>query len=234
MMTQQRQNILVVEVNSETFKDIEAVLQRVSFDVDWLPTAKNALELVSLVPFSAVVLNYPLATVPYEEFIACIRAESSASREAKVALLAFEPVSARVHLKQPGGADVVIPTESDAVTREHQLCGLLGIPPRAAVRMLVRLEVALIQSKRERFMAQTKDLSASGMFLVTDRRFPVGSRARVAFNLPGDPEPFGGEVEVARHSDPERDPVQGLGMRFISFEDGGPRRLERFLEKLKQ
>ncbi len=228
-MATARQNILVVEVEPEVYVGIERVLRRINFDVDRLPTATGALELVSAVPFSALILRFPLQRLTLEEFLSASRTPSSASHDAPVALLAAAADRDRAAAYLDTGVDLVIANEDAADDQELKLCRLLGILPRKAVRLLVRLDVALEDSKRDRFMAQSRDVSASGMFLSTTRLYPVGSRARVVLTLPDDPAPLTCEVEVVRHGDPRRDGTSGMGVRFVDVPDDDRARLERAL-----
>ncbi len=114
----------------------------------------------------------------------------------------------------------------------EKLGKLLGIVPRAAVRVKVNTEVTLIDHQGHHLVAQTKDLSTSGFFAITNRLAPVGSYARAIFNFPDDRTPFVAEAEVARHEVGATAETQGMGLRFISFQDGHLARLSRFLESM--
>jgi hypothetical protein len=48
----------------------------------------------------------------------------------------------------------------------------------------------------------------------------------------GDQSPFVAEAEIVRHAVDSKGEVQGMGLRFISFQDGNLNRLSRFLELL--
>jgi c-di-GMP-binding flagellar brake protein YcgR len=116
--------------------------------------------------------------------------------------------------------------------RDRQLCKLLGIVHRAAVRVKVDTEVTLVDHQGHRLVAQTKDLSTSGFLAITNRLAPMGSRAKVIFNFPGDRSPFVAEAEVVRHAVDATGENEGMGLRFISFRDGNLNRLGRYLESM--
>ncbi len=53
-MSEKRRNVLIVEIDKETFEVFAPMLERKHFDVDRFPGAKGAMELVMLVPFEAL------------------------------------------------------------------------------------------------------------------------------------------------------------------------------------
>jgi hypothetical protein len=110
------------------------------------------------------------------------------------------------------------------------ICALLGVAPRAELRVLVKLELELLDAGNQRIVAQTEDISISGMLVASPRLAPVGSRAAFAITLPGDPDPILGEAEVARHTDPGADRVKGMGLKFMSFRNNGKERMQRYLD----
>lgn len=228
----ERQNVLVVEVDEDIYGEIATVLTRNDFAVDRIPTAPAALELVTLVSFKAIIVNHPLKTMPLEAFVSEAKGPESESRESLVGVFVSSKSPADDLAVVPDGVDVVIGPFGGQSERDRQLCNLLGIVPRAAVRIKVNTEVALVDHQGQRLMAQTKDLSTSGFFAITNRFFPVGSQSKTIFNFPGDQTPFEAEAEVVRHADDATGKNQGMGLRFISFRDGHLGRLSRFLESM--
>ncbi len=134
-------NVLVVEVSPELFDVIAPVLERKEFEVDRFPHAGGALELLAVVPFAAVIVGFPLREVPVEQFLDAIRSGPSAA--AKVALLStvFHHTKALALLGH--GVDLALQVEKAPKEAIRLLCALLGVPPRAAVRIMVKLESRL-------------------------------------------------------------------------------------------
>lgn len=231
-MAEKRQNVLVVEVDSERFDKIAPLLQRKHFDVDRFPGARGALELVTVVPFRALIVGYPLRDVPFETFFRAVRGEGSASRQAPIALLArtthFEEANAYLQRR----IQLVISDQEEPAQVEQKLSTFLGILSRTEVRILVKLNVTMTDNRQERFMAQTKDISASGMFVSTNRKYPKGSKAVFEFVLESDSKPFSGLAEVVRCSE-QGDRIQGMGLRFMQFRKNTQDNLKRALDVLK-
>jgi CheY-like chemotaxis protein len=91
---------------------------------------------------------------------------------------------------------------------------LLDIPHRHSLRILVRIEVRGTR-KGESFFGTSTDVSASGMFLETDKPMKIGEDVSVRFFLPG-------HVEVAlegRIAREDRDGAQiGYGVKFARMD----------------
>jgi hypothetical protein len=225
-------SVLIVEVAEDTYDEIASVLTRNDFVVDRFPTASTALELVTLVSFKAIIVNHPLKTVPIKEFLAAAKGPESASREALVGVFVSSKKATDNLAVTPEGVDVVIGPYGGQPVRDQQLCKLLGITPRAAVRVRVNTEVTVVYDQDHRVVAQTRDLSTSGFFAITNPIAPVGSCVTAIFNLPDEQTPFVAEAEVVRHAAGATAESEGMGLRFVSFRDGRLDRLGRFLESL--
>jgi uncharacterized protein (TIGR02266 family) len=224
-------NVLVVEVPPALFEIIAPVLQRKEFEVDRFPHAGRALDLLAVVPFTAVIVGFPLREAPLDRFLQTVRGGPSAS--ASVALLARAAHLAEAQAFLGRGADLVLQMEKAPKEAQRLLCTLLGVSARAAVRIMVRLQLYVEQgSPGERLLAQTHDISSSGMLVAARRRFPLGSLVRFELVLPGDHAPVTGDAEVARHADAVDDRPEGMGLRFSSLHGDSQVRLQRYLESI--
>ena len=231
----ERKNILLVGVDRSLEEEVAPPLLRRIFDIDRIPSPEAALELVRVVPFAALVVRHPLPGMPLEVFLKALRQPTSASREAVVLLLATTDEEAEtLRADVPPGVQSVLSLADPGDSREHQLCRSLGIQPRSAARVLVRLDVTLTGSRHEKVVAQMRDVSATGMFVVTPKRYPMGSLARFEFTLPDSPQPFTGRAEVARHSKPDQDSTQGMGFRFITIDGARDRELKQLVARLEE
>lgn len=227
-----RQNILVVEVEEGTYHEIASVLERNDLAVDRFPNASAAVELVTVVPFTAIILNHPPRTLPIEEFVAEVRKADSASREALVGVFVSSKNPSDVLAKTPEGVNLVIGPYGGQERRDQQLCEFLGITPRAAVRVKVNTDVTLVDREGRHVVTQTRDLSTSGFFSLTNHLAPVGNRVKAIFSFLDDQAPFVAQAEVVRHAVGPSGEAEGMGLRFLSFQDGNINRLSRFLEAM--
>jgi len=224
-------NVLVVEVPQPLFDRVAPVLRRRSFEVDRFPDAARAVELLAAVPFQAVVVGYPMQSLDLESFLSAVADGESAL--ASVAVLVAEEHRADVEGYLNRGVDLVLAMENAPEEMQRLLCALFGVAPRSAMRTMVKLEVQLdADQPTERFMAQTENLSTSGMLVVTRRRYPIGTTVGFELLLPAGGGSVSGLAEVARHTEPGQDRVEGIGLRFLSFRGASSSRVERALEEL--
>ena len=227
-----RQNVLVIEVEEDTYGEIAPVLERNDLSVDRFPTASAALDLVTAVSFTAIILNHPPKTMSIEDFVAEATKPGSASRDATIGVFVSSKKADDDLTATPKGVKVVIGPFGGQTLRDQQLCKLLGIVPRAAVRVEVNTDVTLVDRENRHAVTQTKDLSTSGFFALTHQLAPVGSRVKTIFSIPGDRSPFVAQAEVVRHALDASGDTEGMGLRFISFRDGSLDRLSGFLESM--
>lgn len=222
-----RQNVLIVGVDSPTFEKIAPVLAREAFEVDRFPGASGALELLAAgVPFRALVVGFPLVDLPIGQFLAAVRARNAPSLHTPLVLVAAEDRVAEAASWIGRGANRVVSLASDEALLQSEVSALLAVAPRASFREMLRLELRLAEANANStlVLCQTENVSATGMLVRTDRRFDLGSEIGFELNLSGDPRAVKGRARVVRHTLPGRDPVNGMGLRFVAFEADGQAR----------
>jgi hypothetical protein len=70
------------------------------------------------------------------------------------------------------------------------------------------------------------------MVVQCGREVPVGSRVSFAINLPGRDESVSGVGEVIRRTSRNREPVEGVALRIVTFQADGQERLRAFLRTI--
>ncbi|MEN8164427.1 MAG: PilZ domain-containing protein [Acidobacteriota bacterium] len=231
----EKANILVVEVGPEDYDNVAPQLLQALFEVDRVPSAGSALELLNIVPFSAVICRHPFSQIETDDFIAAVKAPTSASRDAGIALVTDPDRVAEAGIFLDQGVDLVLSLGDPQGEREAMLCTLLGIQPRRSLRVLVKLSVEIEAGGTDRFVSQTHDVSGSGMFVITRKSVGVGSEIGFSFTLPGEPRPFEGVAEVTRIAEPYAPGPQGLGIHFEKFRDpNDDMRLQKRLDDITQ
>ena len=225
-----RRSLLVVNADQELFDKIAPLLDRQELEVDRFPRARGALELVSRVVVDVLVVGYPLPDIDTAEFLNAIRRPNSPCRHSPLLLLAGgeEIVEARRFIGR--GANEVVAVDESAELLQAAVSRLLAVAPRSALRMMVRIVVNIGEGAALE-MAQTENLSATGMLVRTGEVYPLGSRMSFEFHLGGQNLPIRGEGEVVRQTTAGRESVRGIGIRFVSFERDGLARLQRFLRE---
>lgn len=230
MTVQSKRKVLVIGVDADTFSQVVPILQRGAMDVDRFPRARESLDLIEAVTFHALILGFPLADMPLEEFLEAIRRPASRCRSAPVLLLSMDGKEDSAGSYLGKGVSRVVPFSLAGEQLQEVISGLLNVAPRVGVRVMARLEIQLAKGKTLA-MCQTENLSSSGMLIRTYVGYPLGTRLAFEFNLPTDPLPVRGEAEVVRHTLLDRETVSGVGARFVSFEGDGERRYRRYIEQ---
>jgi len=100
--------------------------------------------------------------------------------------------------------------------------------PRLPVRIPARVQL-FADGRPLRLMAQVDNVSTSGMLLRGVTQFPVGTTFGFEMVVPGEAKPIRGTAEIMRVTDPRREDVHGVGVRFVSFEGSDRLRLEMFI-----
>jgi CheY-like chemotaxis protein len=226
-----KRSVLVVNVEPELFAKLAPLLDRSEFEVDRFPRAVGALELVARVPLDVLLVGYPLPDLPLQELLDAVRGESSPCRQSPLLLIAHrEEVPAAEHFIGRG-ANRVVAAEEPPAELQGEISRLLAVAPRSSLRMMVRMVVNIGEGAALE-MAQSENLSETGMLVRTGEVYPLGSRLSFEFHLGGGQLPIRGEGRVVRHTLPGREGgVRGVGVRFVSFERDGLLRLQRALRQ---
>ena len=222
----------VVLIGSETpaLYRLAPVLQRADLDVRRFPRLSGALGFLAMEPVDLVVARYPLAELGLENLVDTLRRPDSASRAAGLMLLADPDAAAEVAPFIGRGVNRVVALDAPSERVLDAITDLLAVAPRQTVRTPVHLELWLDRGL-SRIHTITENLSISGMLLRGGERFAVGTRVSFELFLPGEGQPVRGEAEVARHCDPSREGVAGIGARVLSFAAGDLVRVESFLHQ---
>jgi CheY-like chemotaxis protein len=230
---QPRRSVLAVNVDTELFDKVSPLLNRKDFEVDRFPRAGAALELISKVPVDVLLVAYPLPDVGVQEFLDAIRATGSPCRQSPLLLLARQDQLAEARRFIGRGANEVVAVEESPERLQAAVSRLLAVAPRSSLRMMVRIVVNIGEGAALE-MAQSENLSETGMLVRTGEVYPLGSRMSFEFHLGGDRLPIRGEGEVVRQASPGREGgIRGIGIRFISLERDGLLRLQRFLRDMQ-
>ncbi|MEM6454845.1 MAG: response regulator [Acidobacteriota bacterium] len=226
-----RRNVLVIGVSPDEFGRVAPFLERDAFDVDRFPSGSGALELLSRVPFEVLIVRYPLRDMALGNFLRSVRRDDNPCMRSPLLLLTQEDRIDEAQTYVGRGANRVITLGESENRIQEVVSSLLNVAPRKAARFIANLEIKLGGTK-DRLLCQTENISASGMLLKTERRYELGTKIHMEFTLPNDTRPIVGIGQVMRHSVPGRDPVSGMGMRFLSFAGDSQRRYQAFLSRL--
>lgn len=225
-----QKRILVAGVDKTLFERIEPLLNRAYFEVERVPRGQSALELCGHVGFELILAAHPLPDLETKAFVEGLRRPGSPTAASQLVLLAEEGRLSEVAALVRQGPGIALPLNEPRRILEEVATRLLGVAPRTNSRFLVQLEVQLEVGKRL-LMCQTENVSKGGILIRTDQRYPIGTRIAFKSTLPGDRAPVEGYLEVMRHTVPDVEQLQGVGLRFVDMRSPDQKRLYEFLDR---
>jgi hypothetical protein len=226
-MNSQRHVLLIGAIEGGLAR-VAPMLQRAEFDVHTVEPSKFVLDLVLGTTFELLVVGYPMPEIDISELVRTVRGTSSETRNAGVLLLAEPGFLDAAQGLVAIGANRAVSLDWSSSRLWQAVGDLLNIAPRVTVRAFVSADVEAVDGNH-RSLFQTVNLSSTGMLLRGNEGFTHGAHFDFVFSLPGDPRPLEGTAEVVRTTDPERERVEGVGVRFVHLREDGKYRLDRFI-----
>lgn len=222
--------ILVVGLERKLYEKINPLLNRSLFAVDRVPRGESGLALANHAAFDLIAVRHPLPDMSLGSFIHAVHDPGSLCGAAQILVLTDAARVAEVSGLMPGGASQVVSIDEPWKLLQEVASRLLGVAPRVATRVMMRLEVK-VEGEKALVMCQSENLSDNGMLLRSERLFPIGTRVSFESLLPGERAPIQGEAEVMRHAVPDVETVQGMGLKIVYLKGDGAKRLKAFLSR---
>ncbi len=223
-------NVLVAGVQASLAERFEPLLRRSNFDVDHVPNARSAVDLVRMIGFDVLVFGYPPVGPSLEELLGLIRAQDSPCRRSAVLLLAPRGRLAEVDSFVGQGHTRSLAADASDHELQSAVASLLRVAPRLAVRVTVRLQVQLADGQTE-VLSQTENVSTTGLLVRARQTYPMETPVQFELFLPNDSLPVSGCGLVVRHATDRAKRVTGLGIKFTELLAGGDARLNAFLDR---
>jgi hypothetical protein len=204
------------------------VLDRHKLTVVQVMSAEDATSLARSDGFDLVILGTEPTTMSLEDAIRAIRSKTSASRNASLLVLAEPGTEDGARTLIGHGVNRVMLTVDPPKYIALQVAELLEIPPRTTMRLGTRMLVE-VEDGFEMALGAVVNVSAAGLLLETDADLEPGQHVVISIDVDPQMEPVAAKAEVVRKADPEREGVEGIGARFLSFAGDSQRRLETLL-----
>jgi len=175
-----------------------------------------------------------------EQALACCRAIKADRLLAATPVLLLLPEKAAEVLADncwDVGCDAVVHRPLSAERFLDAACGLLGISRRLARRFPVSFQLAFSDGAQKQHIGSCVNFNAGGMFLSTEKLFPVDTLLTIKFTLPGFQDELHCSVRVAWVNHPEwrkkNSMPCGLGLQFENPNQTVNAALQNFLDSLK-
>jgi CheY-like chemotaxis protein len=228
-MSDTRQHVLVVGAKRAGLERVAPMLRRAEFNVHTVDPTPFLLDLVLSTAFELVIVNYPLEELSLDDLLTTIRDEGSACREAGLLLITkpelIDDAQALVDL----GANRAICSDWSEARLWQSIGDLVDIAPRVFMRVLMHAAIE-INTKHDRAIFQTVNMSVSGALLQGSDRLAPGNTFDFLFRLPGGGL-VEGSAEVVRQTNPLREGVDGIGTRFSEFREECQERLLAHIQR---
>lgn len=214
-----KQKMIMIGADEELRECVAATVDRRWVGVINVPSGQAGCALHETLEVDLLVVVLPLVDMTFEEFFDSL---GTTARFRVVAIAGGDDIL-RLASRESDRLTLV-PSRLPAANQASLATQFVRAAPRSSQRIMARFEVSLGDTSRLR-MVQTRDISATGMKVVTSELLPPGTPVGITFNWPGDPDPISGQAEVVRHTSPETEGVRGMGIRFTAFQGQGGRRL---------
>jgi len=207
------------------------LLSRPPFAPDIAPNPLELVRRLETISYQIAILGLPFQETEFKDVLPLIRGEKRPNRRCILIVLAppdqFEGL--KPHLGK--GLNALLPRTAPPGVLETEIARQTHVAPRVETRQMVRLKAKITQTPSA-LICQTLNVSASGMFLSSMIKIPVGTEFEFELALPRLKLPVSGRARVMRHSAQEKEKRDGMGVEFISFRTDGRALLMDFLAHL--
>lgn len=229
-MNEARHNVLLIGGDGPLVRAAVPLLKRTEFNVHRVSGTTAVLDVLHDTPFELVILEHSASPVPLAEMVAAVRHHASLCRHAGLVVISEDETQAAAEAFLHRGVNRVVPATAPAGELLHAVADLLAVAPRHELRTIVQLEVR-VGSLKNRTLAQTANLSISGMLVRGGQQLTPGTEVDFELMLPGQSLPIKGRATVIRQSTRDRETVEGFGARFFALQGDDHLRLETFLSR---
>ena len=223
-----QRHVLVVGAAHEDMARIAPMLRRAEFNVHTAAPSPVVFDLVLGPSFELILVAYPLRDLILDDLIETLRREGSWCQKAALVLLA-EPDHLDDALAMTDlGVNRAVSLEWSEARLHRAIGDLLEVAPRISLRVLVHLKVEIMEQSK-RALYQTVNVSPTGMLLRGEDDLDPGTRFSFFFGIPDGRRLVEGTGEVVRKTNPMREGISGIGVRFVRIAGEGGEQLESFV-----
>jgi hypothetical protein len=209
--------------------DLDPLLESFFSELYVAPGLDLGLEMLrTLGSVDLVIVEHPLDEMSLREFQSQVR-ESSPTPMRVAVLVRIEDVDS---LQGSDETDLIfLPFEESVEETSAALSRLLTRAVRVPVKLMVRLETGAGRDRRL-FVAQTDNISRTGMLLRTRQEFDEKAVVGFEFFIPDDSHPISGTASVVRTIVRREDRSRRVAVHFQDLLGSDEQRLEAFLDSI--
>lgn len=225
-----KKKILLVDNARATLEREKGFLDREIFQVLTAKSGEEAIELHRREKFDVIVMDLDMPKPAGDEVCRTIKADPEL-RKVSILLATLKEEGEEVERCKKAGADGHIKKPIDKQALAQSLAALLRVSARQAIRILVQVRVDG-RLGNNFFIANTVDVSVSGLLFECERELKVGEAVEMSFFISGAAgfKRVVASAEVMRVAKGGDETWRG-GVRFTEFKEGSARLIGEFIEK---
>lgn len=218
--------ILIIESGIPVIPFEETLLLRKEHEVFRAVSEEQVLEQLEKQSFDLIILDENLQERPVEGLISKIRSSPN-GKELSIIQFASEekplPKGVNRILTKP-----VISAEFNETCRK-----LLQVESRRESRLLVYVQVqGFAQSNF--FLCNSRNLSASGILIMTTKRLKMGDSVQLQITLPREKEKVKAFAKVVREAPEVTSQLNVYGLHFVEISEKDRERIRNFIKETKE
>lgn len=223
--------ILLVDNVKSILEREKTMLNRKDFVVFTATSGEEALELHQSKNMDAIIIDQHMPGISGLEVCRKVRANEEMKRVSLIiALLSYDEDAVRRCVDAGANACLKKPLMKDELL--ETLAKFLDVPRRQSIRIIVRIKIdAKVGS--DFFIANTVDVSATGLLFECDRELSIGDNVEASFFLPGKE----GFKQIVTRCEIMRGIPSGngngqlrYGVKFVGFEKGEEKDIVAFVK----
>jgi len=227
-MPKNRPLVLLAGIPRSSFDELAPVLDRHKLTVVQVTSAEDSVKFAHSERVELIIIEAEPTTMSLEDVVRTIRSKSSASNTTSLLVLAKPGKEDEARQLIGRGVNRVMLAVDPPKFIALQVADLLEIAARTTLRLTTRMLVEVADGSEEALGAVV-NMSAAGLLLETDADLEPGQHVILSIDIDSQDEPVSAKAEVVRKADPNRDGVEGIGVRFLSFAGDSRQRLEAIL-----
>ena len=204
-----KKKLLIAESFRVALEREQSILNRASFEVFTTLSGREALAMHREHSMDLIITALELTDISGDDLCSIIRQDNALKNVSIIITCDNNPACVERATHCGANAYLTKPFHSDQLT--EKVTALLSIPRRQSYRVLLKASIKGTQAS-DSFYCSSRDISAAGIMIETERAIKKGDIISLSFVLPGHGQ-ISADCEIVRID--TRGAVPGYGVRFF-------------------
>lgn len=216
--------ILILESGIPVIPFEETLLLRRDNEVIRASSGDEALKILSSEKIDLLIVDEKLSDKNPLEFFNEIRSNEKLKNLSILYLSSSD--------EKPAGVNIVLKKPIQSLSFNEACKKLLNVEVRRETRLLVYVQVQGF-SQSNFFLCNSRNLSASGILILTSKYLKVGEQVQLQITLPREREKVKAFARVVREAKEVPTKLNAYGLEFTEISQKDRERIKRFIEEEK-